>query len=410
MTEASVSPEQPDSTATEARAERRQLPRWRRIFVGVLVVLVCVLAPVSVMAVWLRNTVLHTDQYVDTMAPLAEDPAVQQAIANRVTNTLVGETNLEKKIADLLPDRAAPAAPFIAGGAEQVVRNTTLKIVESDQFATLWREMNRRAHKQVVAVLQGKGTDNVQTENGQVVVRIGPVVDKVLGALEKAGITLFENVQVDRVNREIVLVDSEDLRTAQSAVDLLNTLAWVLPFVLVGIFAIAVWLSGNRRRTVLRTALGIALAMGIVLTLFNLLRSVYLDALPASVNEDAATAVYDQVLSFLRTALRTSFVLAVVVAIGAWLSGPGRAATRIRDAVRRQPAAGGEVSPVGAFVGRYRTALRILVGAVAVIILVALSHPTPLAVLVVAVLVVIGLVVIELLGRNAPPVGAATPS
>jgi len=176
--------------------------------------------------------------------------------------------------------------------------------------------------------------------------------------------------------------------------------------VLLVLLAIAIWLSGNRRRTILRTALGIALGMALLLTLFNLGRSAYLDALPRKVNglevsHAAATAVYDQVLSFLRTSTRTAFVIAIIVAIAAWLSGPGRAGTRLRAAFHRDPT-GDNVTPVGTFVNRYRNMLRVLVIAIGVIILIALDHPKPLAVLVIAVLVLIGLVVIEVLGRRAP--------
>jgi hypothetical protein len=267
--------------------------------------------------------------------------------------------------------------------------------------------MLRRAHKQVVAVLQGKGTDSITTKNGQVVVHLGPVVERVAKRLSDAGISFFDDIDTTRVNREVVLFDSEDLRKGQGAVDLLDKVANYLPFVALILLAVAVWLSGNRRRTILRTALGIALGMALLLTLFNLGRTVYLDSLPASVNQDAAASVYDQALSFLRTAVRTVFILAIIAAIAAWLSGPGRAATRVRGAVRREPT-GEDVTPVGAFVGQYRTALRILVVAIGLILLVVLNHPKPLAVLVIAVLVVIGLVVIEVLGRHAPADAAST--
>ncbi len=389
-----------------------KLPRWRRFLVGFLVVLVCVLAPISVLGVWVRNTVLHTDQYVDTMTPLASDPAIQNAVANRVTNTLIEETGLEKKISDLLPTKAQKLAPVITGGAEQVVHTATLKIVESDQFVKLWKEMNKRAHTQVVAVLQGNGTDSITTKNGQVVVHLGPVFEKVTAALSKAGIGLFDDVDATRLNQQIVLLDSQDLRKAQGGVDLLNDVANFLPFVLLAFVAIAIWLSGNRRRTIVRTSLGIALGMALMLILFNLGRSIYLDSLPSSVNQSAASAVYDQVLSFLRTALRTAFVLAIVVAIGAWLSGPGRVTTKIRERVRgatsRETVPGEAPSPVATFVDHYRNALRIVVVGIGLVILVVLDHPGPAAVLVIAVLVLIGLLVIELLGRNAQPASVSS--
>jgi hypothetical protein len=150
--------------------------------------------------------------------------------------------------------------------------------------------------------------------------------------------------------------------------------------------------------------------MALMLILFNVGRRIYLDSLPASVNQDAAAAVYDQVLEFLRLSLRTAFVVAIIVAIGAWLSGPGHLATRIRESVRggHELAPGETASPLATFVYRYRNALRVLVVGLALVILVALEAPTPLAVVVIAVLVVIGLVIIELLGRNARPAATTT--
>ena len=37
------------------------------------------------MAVWARNQVTNTDRYVRTVAPLASDPAIQQAVADQIT-------------------------------------------------------------------------------------------------------------------------------------------------------------------------------------------------------------------------------------------------------------------------------------------------------------------------------------
>src|SRR5262249_52464039 len=144
---------------------------------------------------------------------------------------------------------------------------------------------------------------------------------------------------------------------------------------------------------------------------FNAGRHFYLNVLPDSVNQKAAGAVYDQLLQDLRLALRTGFVLVLVIALGAWLSGPARPATRIRDGVlgvvRRPSGEGTEASSVAAFVGRHRGVLRGLVIGIGLAILVALSAPTPAAVLVIAGLVVLGILLIEVLGRNAPQAAPA---
>jgi hypothetical protein len=40
-----------------------------------LLIVACVLTPLSVLAVWTKNTLLDTDQYVSTVAPLASATA-----------------------------------------------------------------------------------------------------------------------------------------------------------------------------------------------------------------------------------------------------------------------------------------------------------------------------------------------
>jgi hypothetical protein len=370
------------------------------------VVLVCILVPVSVLGVWLHGTLLDTDQYVDTVAPLARDSAVQEAIATRVTNSFVASTDLEARLADVLPAKLPVSASAISDGIERFVHDIALRLVQSDRFATLWERANRRAHTQLVAVLEGKGHGNIETKNGQVVVHLGPVFERVKAALEKVGVNAFSGVKAERVNNQLVLLDSDQLSKAQDAVDLLDKLAILLPILTIALFAGAVALSGNRRRTILRTGLGAAFAVGLVLTAFNIGRSVYLDALGPDVNHEAAANIYDQLLGFLRIALRSAFVLGLLLAIGAWLSGPGETATRIRDATvgifrGRQRAPDAQPSTIATFVSRHRSPLRVGVAAVGLAILVVLSHPGPIAVLIVAIIVLVGLAIIEALSRNA---------
>jgi hypothetical protein len=99
-------------------------------------------------------------------------------------------------------------------------------------------------------------------------------------------------------------------------------------------------------------------------------------------------------------------VLGVVVAIGAWLAGPGQAATNIRDATvglfgGRERTSDAPPSAVAAFVSRYRSALQVVVAAIGLAILVVLSHPGPLAVLTVAIVVLVCLALIEALSRRS---------
>ena len=57
-----------EPTPTAGPAARR---RWRTVVAALLLVLACLLAPLSLVAVWTRNQLIDTDRYVATVTPLA---------------------------------------------------------------------------------------------------------------------------------------------------------------------------------------------------------------------------------------------------------------------------------------------------------------------------------------------------
>lgn len=382
-----------------APSEPKPYGRGRRTAVALLLIVACVLAPLSLIAVWTRNTLLDTDQYVDTVAPLATNSAIIDAAATNITNSLVSSTDVEARVKAALPARADFIAPAVASSLQTVVHNLAVRVLSSDQFQALWERANRRAHDQVEALVTGGGS-SISTKNGEVAVNLGPVVDRVKQRLDGLGIDVFSGASSTRVSPRFVLVQSDDLKSAQSAVDLLQKLAIALPILMLLLFAAAIALSHNRRKTTLHAGLGFALGMLVVLTAFNLGRVAYLDAVK-SANRDAAAAVYDQLLSFLRLSARSLFALGLLVAIGAWLAGPSHAASRVRSVVR-----GGEGTQLATegfagWVARSRTGLRIVFVGIGALVLVTWSHPKPLTVLGITILVLIAIAVTEFLARDS---------
>jgi hypothetical protein len=387
--------------------ERRvsDVPRWRRIVGTILLIIGCVLVPVSLSAVWVRNTLLDTDNYVATVSPLASDPHVQQAVATRVTDALYDNADVQAKIADALPTRAAFLAEPVANGVHDAIERATLRLAQTDRFETFWERANRRAHEAFVNVLTGGGS-RVSTENGAVAVNVGQIVDNVKAKLDAKGITIFDDVEVPADKQQLVIVQSDSLEQVQGLVDLLQTLAWVIPFVALACFAGAIGLSGNRRRTIQRGALGVAFAVAVELALLKAGRNLYLDAVTTKKSTPgAASAVWDQLTSFLRTAGLTTLALALVIAFAAWVVGPSSAATTVRGwwnrALGRSGGDAATAGPVATFVDRNKSVLRGIGVAIAFLVLIAWNHPTALTVLGIGLIVVVYLVILELIGRNA---------
>lgn len=393
---------------SSAPTEVKPYGRGRRTAVALLLIVACVLAPLSVIAVWTKNTLLDTDEYVSTVAPLAKNPAIIDAAANEVTNALVSEQNVSARVKKALPPRADFIAPAVATALETVVHRLAVRVLSSDRFPAVWERANRRAHDQVVDVLTGNGSRTITTSNGEVAVNLAPVVDRVRKRLDSLGIDIFSGANAKRVSPRIVLFKSDDLEKAQGATDLLQKGAIVLPILTLLLFAAAIALSRNRRKTVLHAGLGLSIGMLVILTAFNVGRTFYLDAVK-SANRDAAAAAYDQVLNFLRLSARTGFVLGIIIAIGAWLAGPSHSAVRLRSMVRggedRQLATEG----FAGWVARSRTGIRIAIIAVAALVLVAWSHPKPVTVLVVTILALLAIAVTEVLARGSDTPATSSP-
>jgi hypothetical protein len=391
--------------ATEPESDQQQHSgRGRRIAVALLLIAACVFAPLSVLAVWTKNTLLDTDQYVSTVAPLARNSAIIDSAAAEITNSIVSEKHVEARIKDALPPRADFIAPAVAGSLKTVVNKLAVRVLSSDRFATIWERANRRAHNQVVNVLTGNGGHAVTTRNGEVAVDLSPVVTRVRTRLQGLGINVFSGADAKRVSPRFVLFQSDDLKSAQSAVDLLQKLSIILPILTLALFAAAIALSRKRRKTVMWSGIGLAIGMAVILTAFNVGRAIYLDAVTTpQLTSAAAGAAYDQLLSFLRLSARSGVVLGILIAIGAWLSGPSSSATRLRLLARGGESRQLATTGFAGWVARSRTGLRIVILGLAAVVLVVWNHPKPVTVLVVALLALIAIAVVEIVGREPAP-------
>lgn len=361
-------------------------PRWKRIAAWVLVVLACILSVLSVITVFARNQLLNTDTYVNTVAPLASNPAIQTQIAKQVSENLISRTNVETRVKDALPPKAGFLATPVTSGLESAVNDLALKAVQSKQFYEVWVAANRASHKQLVAVLTGSNTGSVSSKNGRVTIDLSQVEVNVKKKLDAKGITVFDKVPAVK-GLDFVLFQSQDLVKVQKATKLLNDLAIVLPIVTLLFLAASVVLARNRRRGLVRAAGGLALSMAAVLVVMAVARHQYLSGLSPDQSVAANQAVIDTVTATLRLGLRIILGVSAFIVVVALAAGNRRLRAWVSRADRPD-------NPVHRFVAGHRKSLQWGILGLALLVLVVWSEPTTLvAVIVVAIsLVLIGLV------------------
>jgi hypothetical protein len=96
--------------ALHAEVERLQgQPRhrawWRGTMAAALVALACIVLVAAVVGVWARRTFLDTGRFVDRAGPLIEEPAVQEALAVRLTEQVMVLVDPRALFEEVLPER-----------------------------------------------------------------------------------------------------------------------------------------------------------------------------------------------------------------------------------------------------------------------------------------------------------------
>jgi hypothetical protein len=115
-------------------------------------------------------------------------------------------------------------------------------------------------------------------------------------------------------------------------VQALKGLALVLPFLAIGLLALAVYLArGRRRRTLLFAGIDLVLAGAIVLVARNVVGSAVVGSLAKTdAVKPAAEAVWSIGTGTLRDVAQAAIVIGIPVLIAAWLAGPMRPAVAFR--------------------------------------------------------------------------------
>lgn len=408
--------------ASSGRAPRHAL---RTTGAVVCLVLAFVLAPLSVVAQWAHDEVGDTERYVETVAPLAKDPAVQAALTDKVTQEILAAINLDEltdqalsalATQDFIPDRAAGLLPGLSvplsNAIEDYVHGMVARVVASPSFEQAWAEANRTAHEQMVALLTGETGEGVEVTGNAVRVNVAAFVAAAKQLMLDEGFQVA--ARIPEINATFTVFESAEIGKAQRAFAVLDSLARVLPVLVILLVFLAVWLATDRRKTWVAAGLTVAASMLVLGLGLNLLRPLYLDAVPSEVLPGtAAAAIYDTLTHFLRLALRAVLAVSLAVAVAALLMAPTGAGAAIRNGIssglgRARRSAGVDTGPVGRFLGTYQTFARVTIVAVPALVYVSVDHPTAVTAFILVGAIVLLLVLLELVA--VPPAEQADPT
>ena len=140
------------ATYTQSPVTRK---KWRgRSYVSLLLFIIAtLLTPIAVIGHWGHETIANPEQYINTVGPLAEDPEIQQAVSETVSDAIIEKVDTSQVASGLVgvivPNEALSnllSGP-IKAGIDGLIRGAVDKFVTSDAFQEAWIRINELAQK-----------------------------------------------------------------------------------------------------------------------------------------------------------------------------------------------------------------------------------------------------------------------
>jgi hypothetical protein len=339
------------STAARKRTGRL---RMRRIVAGILVVLTSVAILATTVGVWTQRTVSNTDRYVALVAPLADDPRVTGALAERLTEDVFLALDVEDRIQQALasiaelPESGRFLATAVAAGARDVIEGRVRAFLGSERFATFWSEVNRRVHPKVVALLRGDYDQlpNVEVSGGEVRLNLVSAVAEIVRNLVQRGVdalgieatipqippTMDASAGIQQLSSalgvalpedfgQVTIMTADKLSGYQDTVRTLRRYLGVLLIVTLLLLVLTFVVAPDRRRIVIWLGVGTTVALLLGGVFLRRVRDNIIDQVTRPGAKAVAQNVFDQVGDSLRAAGLLVVAVAALAALAAYLLG-----------------------------------------------------------------------------------------
>jgi hypothetical protein len=396
-----------ENAALRARLDHDEHPasgRARAVAVVVLIAVIAVAFTGATVGIWARRSLVNEEVFVDRAVPLGRDPAVQAAVAAKLTEELVTLVDPQALLEEALPDQVQLLAGPLSAAVESFIADQMASFVGSEAFADGWERLVTQGHAAVMRVLDGE-SDIVSATDDALVIDLVPLINRALARVGELSPELFGRTidvpaltvdDVPAVARErlagvlgrevptefgVVRIEGrgEALSAAQDGVRLFNTLVWVLVLLTVLLIPFTLWLSHRRRRTLLQLTFVLALATVVVRRLVLGLQAEAVDRVQVDTNRGAVDALTHRFVDPLLSSTEIILWVLVAVAVVALVTGPYAWAIALRRLVRRMFAGGvGAVGAMGAaardertiaWVRHHRGTLQVVGAALALLVL-----------------------------------------
>jgi hypothetical protein len=307
-------------------------PHPHRWLVRSLIGVATVLGIVAIFAVWANRQLLDNGYWTSTNTKLIESPPIREAVSGYLTEQLYANVDVAGELKKELPSELQPLASPAAGALKDVVQKGINLLLERPRVQELWSKANSITHAEFVRLVENKGSVVKLPGGGAVVLDLRPMLGEVA---EKVGAPASLVEKIPPKVAQLRIVQSNQLKTMQDAVNLLRSLAVILPLLAIAMFALAVYLARGRRRQTLTEVGAAFVGAGLaVVVVRGIAGSKVVDSLATTeAVRPAAQAAWSIGTSVLANIAWSTVFIGVVVVLSAMLAGPTRIATWLRHSM-----------------------------------------------------------------------------
>ncbi len=307
---------------------------------------------------WLATTILDTESFVETFAPLPADPDVSRALGEAVADSVIGSNEVGQAIFDGLPDGLKFAAVPLTQGLQGLIADIATEIIRSEPLTAIWEKTLEATHRATLLYIRGVESDLLTSEDGYVVLDLTEIGTLVTERLDELGFTILDGVEPDLT---IPLFESRDGGVIQTLASVIYSIRWFsIALSMVLLFA-AYGVATNRRKLTVWIGSATTIAMLVSLIDGRLLKALVNSAVEDPVREAGVTAAGNIVFSRFITQSWIILLIGGTAATIAWIMGDSERARWVRavfaDTTPTDGADGADISPLITFVASHRRLL-----------------------------------------------------
>jgi hypothetical protein len=296
--------------------------------VRTLIGVAAVLGVLAIFAVWANRQLLDTGYWANTSTKMLESPPIREALAGYLTDQLYAHVDVAGELRGELPSELKPLAAPAAGALRSLVEKGVNFALERPRVQGLWRKANEVAHQEFVKLIENRG-QYVRTGHGEVIINLRPLLSD---AASRVGAPTSVVEKIPPNVAELRVIKSNNLKTTQNAINLLRSLALVLPLLVYLLFALAIYLArGRRRHTLIAVGCAFIGAALVVLVARGVVGNTVVNSLATTASvKPAVEAAYSIGTSVLTDIAWASIFIGIAIILAGLLAGPTRVATTLR--------------------------------------------------------------------------------